>query len=595
MAMETDIVRSDTQTVLKQIEEYIKKLFKLLLFKVVLPTTKRGTSYIYRHNVEGKTRVLKDGPTKETDRIKDLSYEESIGVLTEYQQKGIETYIVAENIEDDITGKRKTKSATEAFSKTSRELQKAKSDLADNPQSKKLQNKVEKLQKEYNLKVKHMEDGFDETKYNTLIQEAVTKRFPNDNSKSELDLSQEERDKIYKESCSGKPIKFSIVTNAKWKEINARTRERILEERTAKNQEKIDDILSITEKEEYEKMPYDEEKFNELVSAMKEKLGRDLNESELTDVKGMCKYTQITVEQFKADAEKNNMGYCIYQYDKNKADAICRELNSNDDIEKFSCEYSRNSEGNDIVNIYIYDKDNIMYEHKEGVPFQHYSNSKSASKSNDEIKDASSIKSQVAFEGTKVTINYEQINMAQRVFKDMDYSFSVISNNDGTKQAQFVLENITQDDAQKMLLEEKKSNPVQESLFKHKENDRLRTKGEAKLQNDSSVARTIERLRFEEAENETTKEFIKQYDELKKKNNDNDLSSDKYNEYFNAFFGNKENISDIEKSLPEKDAKPVVSKANTNATNKNNEELADNELSIDNFDGFTDLDLDGKD
>lgn len=594
MAMETDVARSDTQTVLKQIEEYIKKLFKLLLFKVILPTTKRGTSYIYRHNVEGKTRVLKDVLTKETDRIKDLSYEESIDVLIEYQQKGIETYIVAENIEDDITGKRKTKSATEAFSKTSRELQKAKSDLADNPQSKKLQNKVEQLQKEYNLTVKHMEDGFDENKYSTLIQEAIAKKFPNDFGKSELDLSQEERDKIYKESCSGKPIKFSIVTNAKWKEINARTRERILEERTAKNQEKIDDILSITEKEEYEKMPYDEEKFNEMVTSMQEKLGRDLNETELTDVKGMCKYTQITVEQFKADAEKNNMGYCIYQYDKNKADAICRELNSNDDIEKFSCEYSKNSEGNEIVNVYIYDKDNIIYEHKEGVPFQHCSNSKSASK-NDEGKDASSLKNQVAFEGTKVTVNYEQINMAQRVFKNMDYNFSVISNSDGTKQAQFVLENITQDDAQKMLLEEKKSNPVQESLFKHKENDKLRTKSEAKLQKDSSVARTIERLRLKETENETTKEFIKKYDELKKMNNDNDLSSDKYNEYFNAFFGKKENISDIAKSLPEKDTKPVVPKDTTKAIDKNNEELADNEIAIDNFDGFTDLDLDGKD
>ncbi len=64
---------------------------------------------------------------------------------------------------------------------------------------------------------------------------------------------------------------------------------------------------------------------------------------------------------------------------------------------------------------------------------------------NDEGKDASSLKNQVAFEGTKVTVNYEQINMAQRVFKNMDYNFSVISNSDGTKTGSALfLENITQ-------------------------------------------------------------------------------------------------------------------------------------------------------
>ncbi len=65
-------------------------------------------------------------------------------------------------LKDDITGKKKKQKsgATEAFSKNITRITKGKSDLADNPQSKKLQNKVEQLQKEYNLTVKHMEDGF---------------------------------------------------------------------------------------------------------------------------------------------------------------------------------------------------------------------------------------------------------------------------------------------------------------------------------------------------------------------------------------------------------------------------------------------------
>lgn len=594
MAMETDVARSDTQTVLNKIQEIIKNLFKLLLLKVILPTTKKATSYIYRHNVAGIRRVLKDGPTKETDRIKGLSYEESLSVLIDYQEKDIETYIVVENGEDNVIDKKKTKAAIENFTKTARQLRKAKNDLADNPKSKRLQNKIEKLQLKYNQKVQQFEEGFDETKYNELLQEAVTRKFPNDPRKSGLDLSQSERDEIYKKSCSGKPIKFTVVTNARWKDQNEKTRDRIFEVRTAKKQEKVDDILSITEQEEYEKMPYDEVEFNKIVSEQKERLGRELNDSEINDIKDMCKYAQITVEQFKSDAQKNNMGYCIYQYDKDKADTICKELNSNDDIEKFTCEFSKNSEGKEIVNIYIYDKDNIIYEHKEGVPFQHYSYSKKALENKEEVKDASGLKSQVAFEGTKVTVDYEQINMAQRVFKDMDYNFSVISNSDGKKQAQFVLENITEDDARKMLIEEKKSNAVQESLFKHKENDKQRTKAEAKLSNNNSVVSIISGLRKKVNENETTKEFVEKYDEFKQMNNNNDLSSEKYNELFNAFFNDKDNLKEIAKTLPEKDTKTNINNDNTKETNEVNEELADNELEIDNFDGFADLDLDGK-
>lgn len=579
MAMETDIVRSDTQTVLKQIEEYIKKLLKLFALRVIMPLSKRATSYIYRHNLEGKKRVLKDGPTKETDRIKDLSYEESLSVLIDYQQQGIETYVVAENIKDDITGKRKTKAATEKFSKTARELIKAKSDLADNPKSQRLQNKVENLQKEYNQKIKQMEDGFDENKYNTLIQKAITKKFPNDLRKSELDLSQDERDEIYEKSCSGNPIKFSVVTNARWKVQNERTRERILEERTLKKQEKIDDILSVTKTDEYDKMPYDEEKFNEMVLSMKEKLGRELDKSELNDIKGQCKYTQITVEQFKDDAEKDNMGYCVYQYPKDKADIVCKDLNSNDDIEKFACEYVNND--NKIVNVYIFDKDNTLYEYKEGVPFQHYSNAENT---------VNSLKNQVVYKGTKIKVDYEMINTAQRVFKNHDYSFSVITNENNQKQAQFVLKDITYDEAMKMLLDEKKSNPVQESMNKHKENDRNRTITGAKLSKGKSVFTTILDLRKKTQENETTKEFIEKYDEFKQMNNNVDLSDDKYNEFYNSFFNDKENLNKVSKTLPENN-KPFDVNDTVKEHTKINSNLAETELSVEGFEGFDNLDL----
>lgn len=592
MAMETEVARSDTQTVLKQIEEFIRKLLKLFALKVVMPLSKRATSYIYRHNISGKNRVLKDGPTKETDRIKDLSYEESVSVLIDYQQQGIKTYIVAENTKDDITGKRKTEAATEKFAKIARDLRKAKSDLADKPQSQKLQNKVNKLQKEYTQKIKQMEDGFDENKYNTLVKETITKKFPKDHRKSELDLSQEERDEIYEKSCSGKPIKFTVVTNAKWKAQNERTRERILEERTAKKQQKIDDILSVTKTEEYEKMPYDEEKFNEMVSSMKEKLGRELDENELNDIKGQCKYTQITVEQFKEDAEKDNVGYCIYQYDKDRADTICRELNSNDDIEKFACEYVNDNNGNKVVNVYIYDKDDILYEHKEGVSFQHCRNLEPKTPI-DEMTNQSA-NSNALFAGTQITIDYEQLNNARRIFKDFDYSLNIITNDNGKKQAQLLVQGLTERDVNKMLIEEKRADVVQESLLKHKENDKQRTRNEAKLLNNSSVITTISELRKKAVENETTKAFVDKYDEFKQINNNNDLSTDKYNEFYNAFFNDKEQLNKVATTLPEKDNKSVAPNNNVQKVTETKDDLAENEFIVDNFDNFADLELDGK-
>lgn len=592
MAMETEVARSDTQTVLKQIEEFIRKLLKLFTLKVVMPLSKRATSYIYRHNISGKNRVLKDGPTKETDRIKDLSYEESVSILIDYQQQGIKTYIVAENSKDDITGRRKTEAATEKFAKIARDLRKAKSDLADKPQSQKLQNKVNKLQKEYTQKIKQMEDGFDENKYNTLVKEAITKKFPKDHRKSELDLSQEERDELYEKSCSGKPIKFTVVTNAKWKAQNERTRERILEERTAKKQQKIDDILSVTKTEEYEKMPYDEEKFNEMVSSMKEKLGRELDENELNDIKGQCKYTQITVEQFKEDAEKDNVGYCIYQYDKDRADTICRELNSNDDIEKFACEYVNDNNGNKVVNVYIYDKDDILYEHKEGVSFQHCRNLEPKTPI-DEMTNQSA-NSNALFAGTQITIDYEQLNNARRIFKDFDYSLNIITNDNGKKQAQLLVQGLTERDVNKMLIEEKRADVVQESLLKHKENDKQRTRNEAKLLNNSSVITTISELRKKAVENETTKAFVDKYDEFKQINNNNDLSTDKYNEFYNAFFNDKEQLNKVATTLPEKDNKSVAPNNNVQKVTETKDDLAENEFIVDNFDNFADLELDGK-
>ena len=146
-----------------------------------------------------------------------------------------------------------------------------------------------------------------------------------------------------------------------------------------------------------------------------------------------------------------------------------------------------------------------------------------------------------------------------------------------------------------MLIEEKRANVVQESLLKHKENDKQRTRNEAKLLNNSSVITTISELRKKANENETTKAFVDKYDEFKQINNNNDLSTDKYNEFYNAFFNDKEQLNKIATTLPEKDVKSVTPSNNIQKATETKDDLAENEFIVENFDNFADLELDGKD
>ena len=116
------------------------------------------------------------GRPKETDRIKDLSYEESIDVLIEYQQKELKHILLQKILKDDITGKKKKqKSATEAFSKTSRELQKAKVIWPIILKVKSCKIRLNSYKKNTISQLSIWKMAFDENKYSTLIQEAIAK------------------------------------------------------------------------------------------------------------------------------------------------------------------------------------------------------------------------------------------------------------------------------------------------------------------------------------------------------------------------------------------------------------------------------------
>ena len=80
-------------------------------------------------------------------------------------------------------------------------------------------------------------------------------------------------------------------------------------------------------------------------------------------------------------------------------------------------------------------------------------------------------------------------------------------------------------------------------------------------------------------------------------NGNNDLSSDKFNEFADAYFSknNKEELATLSKTLPEKNVKSANINENIEVNKNDNVDLADNELIANDFNGFDELNLDGKD
>lgn len=270
-----------------------------------------------------------------------------------------------------------------------------------------------------------------------------------------------------------KEYKFTIVTNMSKKAYNDKMREYIMQQRTANGEKKIDDILDIENSDiikeatsEYDKMFIDEALFNEMLQKAKENKGAELTKAEINDIKGQCKYQQITVDTFKEKANDEGIGYTVFQYDKVQADAICKELNSNDDIEEFTCELS--ADNNDMVDIYIFDKDIENYEYTNGCNFKHISATS--------IEDSASTVTnsnydKVEFNQLPFEVPVENVKLAQNVFKNKDYTLSYKTNKNGEKIAVFTINKITLAEAKRMYEEEKSINVVDESVKRCKETD----------------------------------------------------------------------------------------------------------------------------
>lgn len=127
-------VKNDFDTYSRQLQHFFEMIFRFVL-RYVPPSLRAAVNSFYKKHLEGVKAVQEDGPTKETERMSNLSYEEVIDTLERCQRDGIKAfsyefkkgYAVDENgnkiINDDL-GKNQSISKMEEITKANREITK---------------------------------------------------------------------------------------------------------------------------------------------------------------------------------------------------------------------------------------------------------------------------------------------------------------------------------------------------------------------------------------------------------------------------------------------------------------------------------------
>lgn len=131
-------LKNDFDTFSRQLQhqfEAFARIFMRFVLRYVPPSLKAAVSSFYKKHLEGVTAVQLDGPTKETERMSNLSYEEVIDTLEKCQRDGIKAfsyefkkgYAVDDDgnkiINDDL-GKNQSISKMEEITKANRQITK---------------------------------------------------------------------------------------------------------------------------------------------------------------------------------------------------------------------------------------------------------------------------------------------------------------------------------------------------------------------------------------------------------------------------------------------------------------------------------------
>lgn len=547
MAMETDIVRSDNEKVFEELKRLLLSLFKSLAYKIYNSLSPRAKRVIksaidktYRNRVARKSRVLKDGATKEVCRIKGLSVEETYQVLDKCEQAGILDKVWLEGYNYNAEEfKRKTVVEIHKYKKVYDDLKQAKEEYENNPDNAKLRKKFEKCQQAYDTKVKQMNDGFDEEKYNSLVKEVKASK-ENVNYK----LTPEEKADCYDKACSHEPLQNTIVYNisrsAFFEKIIAEIEEQRAINRVMTGEEIINDKLNPEKSKaiielQSKEMFYDKEMYQQKYEKAVALHSNDYKPSitEELAMKKECLYRTVTYSAFVDNAKKENKEYIIYECPEEQAEQICKDLNKNGSCSNFYCAYTEDKKN---VDIYIYEEDNNILKDTINAPIKKRVN----------LSDKETSKSTLDVSDVTRTYPLDNIDDICQKLKDsnIDYEVNYKRTVDNKSYAEVIAKNVSVDETRQLFDREKSIDAPREEYNKIQEKKRERLKDDvlSKQRNKWTVSNAIKDLR-NQVENSTTnckptEEFLSKYDEMTAFNGGKDMSEEDYKKFNDAYWSN---------------------------------------------------------
>lgn len=237
---------------------------------------------------------------------------------------------------------------------------------------------IDKLQAEYNQQIVMFEKGFNQKKYDKLVQQKIEeKNVKTSHGYISIDkehfLTAEELKECFDGACSGTSIKFTVVMNKSRETFKQRAENNLVQMRTEKGEEDINKRVGVDKDTseiihqattDYERV-VDDKKYNDLLTNALKNNDRKISQEE---IEAACRETAAygTTEGvfFQQVIDDNsNGGYSIFTYSEDAGKDICHKLEN--DIEFTNnrwCAYSTKTEnGEKKVHICILDDDYDKY------------------------------------------------------------------------------------------------------------------------------------------------------------------------------------------------------------------------------------------
>lgn len=561
MAMETDIVRSDNEQFWNEIKRILEQLFKSLLARLsprAQKAIKTVASKVYRNQIAGKSRVEKDGPTKEVDHLEGVNIEEMFYIRERCLEENAPWYAEGYNHKSDEIGKRKTVAEINKFCEVSTNLKEAQRKLANNPDSVFLQKQYDKCKQVYNLKVKHFQDGFDEEKYNTLVNEKISAYYEKHPMSRQYKLTPEERQECYEKACSGEPFTFRVTFNKSRSAFFDKLGDEIREQRAMRGESVIESTLDPNKSALYEKLQsdylvYDKDKYAEKYAKAMELRSEksSLTPEEVLALKKDCLYQTVTYNAFVAEAKQEGKAYTVYQCDEAQADTICKELRSDSNCSKFTCAYSDTPENEPKkVNIYVYDDDEKILNNKINAPIKEH------------CVPSNSPKSSIGVDVQNYThrISPEQVEFARSVLKDKSYSMTYKRDKYDRPFVELTVSSISPEEAKQMFTQENIANVVDEKISELHQREFNNTKNDiySMKENKWTVSNIVKDLRNKAEGSKSCADFINKYDEMITFNNGKDMSESDYNDFVDTYYNHNQDLEKYKLDYQNKMASQAV-------------------------------------